>query len=220
MKTLIVIPALNAVATLAALIEGVRSALPDAEILIIDDGSTDGTASLAESLAVGCQRLGRNLGKGAALRQGFIRAVAQRYRRVLTLDADLQHDPVELPGFLAAAVDSKTVVIGRRLRRRPMPWQRQLSNFLVSLVTSWAAGQKLPDAQCGYRLLPVSLLRQIQLSANHYELEMELLIKAGRAGYRISSVPIQTIYSSSKSSIRPFLDTIRFLLLLVRSLFW
>lgn len=220
MKTLVVIPAFNAASTLRDLISGINAVLPTADFLVVDDGSTDDTTSLAESLGVECARLGKNLGKGAALRRGFEIAIEREYKRVITLDSDLQHDPAELPRFVVAAGESEKIIIGRRLLKPPMPWQRRLSNYLVSLMTSWAARQRIPDAQCGYRLIPVHVLNDIDLKSTHYESEMELLIKAGRAGYRTESIPIKTIYRDSRSSIRPFADTIRFLLLLIRSLFW
>ena len=220
MKTLVLIPAYNAADTIVPLIEAVRSQSVEADVLVVDDGSSDGTAELVEKQSVICLRQAQNQGKGAALRRGFGYAVEHEYKLVVTLDSDLQHDPAELPTLLAAVKESGGVVIGRRERRKPMPWQRRVSNYLVSQMTSWAAGQRLPDAQCGYRVLPVSMFRQIPLSSKHYEMEMELLIKAGRAGYKIDSIPIKTVYTGSQSSIRPSRDTIRFLLMLIRSLFW
>ena len=220
MRTLVIIPAFNAAPSLRALVAGIQSSAPAAELLVVDDGSTDKTAGVAESLPVKLLRHPRNLGKGAALKSGFAYALERDYDLLITIDSDLQHDPAELPRLVRAAATGKEIVIGARRRCQPMPWQRRLSNYLVSLLTSWVAGQKLPDAQSGFRLIPTSLLRQLKLGSRHYELEMELLIKAARSGFRLRSIPIATLYTGSPSSIRPFTDTIRFLLLLFRSLFW
>ena len=220
MRTLVIIPAFNAAKSLKALIEGIRISAPDADILVIDDGSTDETAEVADSLQVSLLRHPRNQGKGVALKSGFAYALERNYDFLVTIDADLQHDPAELPRLVSAATTGKEIVIGTRRRRKPMPLQRRLSNYLVSLLTSWIAGQKLPDAQCGYRLIPTAALRCVELKSGHYELEMELLIKAARSGFRVHSIPIDTLYTGSPSSIRPLADTIRFLLLLFRSLFW
>jgi glycosyltransferase involved in cell wall biosynthesis len=220
MRTLVIIPAFNAAKSLKALTEGIRISAPDTDLLVVDDGSTDETAEVANSLPVSLLRHPRNQGKGVALKSGFAYALERNYDFLVTIDADLQHDPAELPRFCNAALSGHELIIGARARSRPMPLQRRLSNYLVSLLTSWVAGQKLIDAQSGFRLIPISLLRCVELKSGHYELEMELLIKAARSGFRVHSIPIDTLYTGSPSSIRPLADTIRFLLLLFRSLFW
>ncbi len=101
-----------------------------------------------------------------------------------------------------------------------MPWARQLSNRLTSRIISWRTGQRIQDSQSGYRLIRVVVLQTIPLVTTRFQTESELLIKAGLRGYRISSIPIRSVYTTPLSAIRPVVDTWRFLALLVRSMMW
>ena len=220
LEILIVIPALNAAATLPKLIEKIQNQGEQLAVLVIDDGSTDNTSSVAATAGAVVIKHSENRGKGAALQSGFDYAVRQDFRYVITLDADLQHDPSEVPKLLNRREFDHTIVIGCRPLVFEMPLARKISNSLSSFMTSIFAGKCISDSQSGYRLIPVSLLRDLELSSSRYELEPELLIRAARKNCQIVDVEVRTIYNSSGSGIAPCRDTIRFLKMLFKSLFW
>ncbi|MCX7915288.1 MAG: glycosyltransferase family 2 protein, partial [Verrucomicrobiae bacterium] len=137
------------------------------------------------------------------------------------LDADGQHDPDEIPQFIRCAENNPAgIVVGNRMTHTAdMPWLRLQTNRVTSWITSKLAGQPIPDSQCGYRLIHRSVLPALALGTAHFETETEMLIQAGRAGYRITSVPVRTIYLPGRHShIRPLRDTLRFLRLAFRYL--
>ena len=203
-----VIPAYQAAATVGDVVRGVRRALPGAIVHVIDDGSSDDTASRAGAAGAVVLRLGRNEGKGAALRAGFDRALADRSDVVITLDADAQHDPAFAP-MLLAGLDRADIVIGERARfGTRMPMQRRLSNALSSAVIGLCAGCRIGDAQSGYRAIDARVLRAVDPVGDRYEFETDLLILAGRQGFRIVGVPVPTIYGPP-SHFRPLADTRR-----------
>jgi hypothetical protein len=136
------------------------------------------------------------------------------------MDVDLQHDPTEIGRFIEVFEQSRALVIAIRRRSGDMPLQRRISNFLVAWICSLLAGRKISDVQCGFRLIPISLLKLAKLTGKRYELESELVIRAGRARFPIEEITIDTIYNQSKSSIRPISDTLRFLKMAFQSLFW
>ncbi|RKX99556.1 hypothetical protein DRP77_13035, partial [Candidatus Poribacteria bacterium] len=162
----------------------------------------------------------RNMGKGMALRTGFSYALERGYELVMTMDGDGQHDPEDIPRFMErmGRGDADIVLGARVLDRRRMPIHRRLNNRLVSAVGSWLSGQKVVDFQCGYRLIRSEVLKAIKLETRRYETESELLIKAGRMGFRIVSIPIRAIYNGAKSNVRPFTEMRLFTLLLLKSL--
>ena len=142
---------------------------------------------------------------------GFRFATEKGFTAVITIDADLQHLPEEIPGFLAQA-DTGALVIGTRKRNiRNMPFDRLVTNGLTSLIISIFSTQRVRDSQSGYRLIPTNLLRSLRLVSSRYDFESEMLFKAGYLGCRISEVPISTIYDESTSFINPLKDTLRFI---------
>ncbi|MAE70349.1 MAG: glycosyl transferase family 2 [Gemmatimonadetes bacterium] len=214
-RILTIIPAYQAAPTLAR----VAAACP-APVLVVDDGSTDDTGAVAR--AAGCELISHpiNRGKGAALRTAFAHAIAVGFDGVITLDADGQHDPAQIPLFHdAAAVGDYDLVVGER-PRKGMPAKRRTSNTLTSLILSWRTGQCIEDSQCGFRFIRGEILRAVELSTVEFQCESELLIRAARAGFRIGSVPIRTIYAGERSHIRDVRDTWNFVRLVTQSLFW
>jgi glycosyltransferase involved in cell wall biosynthesis len=197
-----VIPALNAAPTLREVIDGLRAALPGASIIGIDDGSTDATASI---LRDGCdlsESFPANRGKGAALRAAFVHAAALGATRIITIDADGQHDPRCAPS-LVAALDAADVVVGSRARvGTRMPLRRRVSNALSSAAISAVAGHSLPDTQCGYRAIRREVLDAVQAVGDRYEFETDFIIRAARLGFRIGAVPIPTIYMTTEAGGR------------------
>ena len=191
-----VVPAYDAAQTLADVLTGLRAALPHAVLVVVDDGSRDGTGDAARPHADDVVRFGENRGKGAALRAGFARALAAGAARVLTIDADGQHDPAAAPA-LVAALDDADIVIGARTRLgTSMPLRRRLTNAASAAAVSRCVGQPVPDAQSGYRALRAEVVRRVDARGDRYEFETDFLIRAGRAGFRITSVPVSTIYGA------------------------
>jgi len=221
-RTLVLIPCKNVEATIGTLIGKIRGVDPALDVLVVDDGSTDGTGRAAGDAGAVVLRHETNLGKGAALRTGFDYAVSRGYDALVTMDGDLQHDPAAIPAFVAALESGNSdIVIGTRMRAvGEMPRIRIWTNRTTSRVVSRLAGQPIPDSQSGYRIMRTSVVRGLPLVTSRYDTESEVLIRSARRGARIASIPIESIYTGGVSHINPFVDTLRFLRLVVRSLFW
>ncbi|MEE8577330.1 MAG: glycosyltransferase family 2 protein [candidate division Zixibacteria bacterium] len=207
---LVLIPAYNAAQYLPELIKRTRLAVCDENILFVNDGSVDETLDVLKSEDVKYINLPENQGKGSALMAGFAYAIEHKYRSVLTMDADLQHLPEEIYRFFAAD-NGQTIVIGtRKMALGVMPFPRWLTNNLTSLIISVFSSRRVRDSQSGFRLMPVEFLKAIRLRTIGYDLESEMLFKAGAMGYQVGEVPISTIYEGSHSYINPLADTLRF----------
>jgi glycosyltransferase involved in cell wall biosynthesis len=190
-----VIPAYNAEATLGIVAAGARGAIAEVRIVVVDDGSTDGTGTQARTAADRVITFERNRGKGAALRAGFEAALAEGATTVLTMDADGQHDPVRAPALLDAVARGADVAIGvRRRLGTGMPWQRRLTNTLSSLAVGVCAGRTMADVQSGYRAVRADVLRAIAPVGDRFEYETDFLIQAARAGFAMEWVPVPTVY--------------------------
>lgn len=218
LKSCVVIPAYNAAKTLSPLIRHIRQLKLDA--VVVNDGSTDDTAQVAAAAGALVISHLANHGKGVAIRSGFAFAVETGYDAVVIMDGDGQHDPAELPRFLEeAARDRVAMVVGNRVQERwRMPRIRRWTNQVMSGVVSWVARQDIPDSQCGFRVIRREVLEQMRLSSRHFDIETELLLAASRGGWRISSIPIHAIYENHSSHIRPIVDGLRFVRLVLRYL--
>ena len=212
-QVMAVIPAYNPGPEIVRVVTGAARELGNDHVLVVDDGATDRSGERARETGVQVITHPENRGKGAALRSGFAAALAAGAEWVFTLDADGQHDPAEMPAFLAAAAaGGADLWIGDRMRdTRDMPPLRRFANRSTSSIISWLAGQPISDSQSGYRLISARVLRSVDLRFDRFEAESEILIKASRAGFRIGSVPIRTIYGEERSTIHPARDTLRFL---------
>jgi glycosyltransferase involved in cell wall biosynthesis len=204
-------PAPRIVALIPGYNEGPRigsvvwAALEHLPVIVVDDGSSDDTAARAREAGATVLEQRPNQGKGAALRAGFRHAIAAGYDAVLTLDADGQHDPTEMPRFLEAWTTEPPpdLVIGRR-NFRVMPPMRRLSNELGGRAFSWAVGRPIPDNQSGYRLVGRPLMEATLASDEHgFEFEVEVITTCIRLGGTIAWVPIRTIYAGEPSHIHP-----------------
>ncbi len=217
-----VIPAYNAAAHLPTVIDRVARHVRRERIVVVDDGSTDGTRAAAERVGVAVEVHPQNRGKGAAIRTGIARASALGVAYAILLDADGQHNPDEIPAFVARARETGAdMVVGNRLADSAnMPWLRLATNHVTSAVVSLLAGRRVPDSQNGYRLIRLEHFAKFTLTTSRYEIESEMIIRAGRARGKIASVPVQTIYGGEESFINPFVDTYRFLRMVVKSFFW
>jgi glycosyltransferase involved in cell wall biosynthesis len=184
-------------------------------VIAVDDGSTDNSSeniTLLENVTV--IRNNTNRGKGFALRKGFNYAVENGYESIITLDADLQHNPDEIP-LLCSKLNEYPIVIGNRLNNvSGMPLQRRLSNKITSFLLSIKTGQKVLDSQSGFRAYRAEVIKNITTTKDGYEAESEILIKAARNGYRIGFADISTIYGNEISKMNPVTSTIGFIKLL------
>ncbi|MBI5970144.1 MAG: glycosyltransferase family 2 protein [Deltaproteobacteria bacterium] len=217
MKYLIIIPAYNEQKYIKTLLGNLTKVASD--VVVVDDGSTDSTPEIARGTGVEVITQ-RHQGKGAALRTGFNYAVAKGYDWVITMDSDCQHDWQDVPRFVEAMTKNGTsIIVGSRLfEAGRMPVVRRLTNKFMSGLISRLIRCRVPDTQCGFRAINSTVLKGIRLETSHYDTESELLIKSGKAGYKISFIPIKTIYNGAPSNINKFTDTMRFLKLLVRTI--
>jgi len=215
----IVIPAYNAGTRLERVLSKILAMIPPQQVIVVDDGSTDQTRAIAEGCSIQVVFHTKNRGKGAALKSGFTAALKMKQMQAaITMDADEQHDPQHLPEFIRAFRESPVdLIIGcRQLHWPPMPFFRVLSNRITSALVSRRLGIRIPDSQSGYRLHSRRVLEQIELNTSGYQTESELLLKAVRAGMRVSFIEIATIYSGETSHIHGWRDTWRFIKLWCR----
>jgi glycosyltransferase involved in cell wall biosynthesis len=217
-----VIPAYNAAAHLPTVIARVAAHVPRPRIVVVDDGSSDDTRAVAEREGVVVEVHPVNRGKGAAIRSGIARAATLGVPFAILLDADGQHNPDQIPAFVTRARETGAdMVVGNRLvDSANMPWLRLATNHVTSAVVSALAGRRVPDSQNGYRLIRLAHFATFPLTTSRYEIESEMIIRCGRARGRIASVPVETIYGTEESFINPFVDTFRFLRMVVKSVFW
>jgi glycosyltransferase involved in cell wall biosynthesis len=197
--TLALIPAHNEAEHIS---EVVQNAVTYLTVLVLDDGSEDDTAILAQQSGAIVISQKPNQGKGAALKAGFCYAIDQGYQYILTLDGDGQHDPLEIPKFLKAKVDQNAdLVVGARDFSQ-MPLVRRFANSTGRWLLSWALGQSIRDNQSGYRLVSTRLA-EITLSSQEsgFEFEVEMIVNCVNKGYILAWVPIKTIYAGEKSHI-------------------
>ena len=203
------VPAYNEAARIGDVVKGLA---PFARtVLVVDDGSIDGTGERARAAGADVLALTRNEGKGTAIRAGLARLLAGDCTHVLLIDGDMQHLPSELP-LLASAVErtGADLVIGeRRFERDAMPAARYHANRIGSRVLSWFIGTPLRDTQCGFRLLAAETARELPLKGRGYDIETEMLVKVARRGGRIEAVPVTAVYHDGRSKLRPVRDTTR-----------
>lgn len=181
-------------------------------IFAINDGSDDGFYYNAnQESKIKFINLNRNYGKGKALSVGFEEAVSAGFNYVVTLDADLQHEPKYIPKLIEG-LQSFDIIIGNRLKNlRGMPIQRRLSNKLTSFFLTVKSGQNILDSQCGYRAYRVEVLKTVKIDSFGFEAESEILVKAAKKGFKIGFVDIPNIYGNEKSKMRPAQAIVGFL---------
>ena len=212
------IPAYNEGKNIGNLVRGLLPGIKN--VVVVDDGSIDRTARQAGESGAVVLRHQDCQGKGAALRTGYDYCLSRGFDAVLNLDGDGQHDWREAEKFFKIAAETRAgIIIGNRMGEvKNMPRLRLLTNRVTSNIVSFLARQKIEDSQCGYRLIQRPVLEKVKLSTAHFDAESELLINAGRLGFKIVSVPIETIYRGEASKINKVVDTCRFIRLIWRSL--
>ncbi len=194
-RLLVAIPAFNEATTVADVVAAVRQQVPDAMVLVVDDGSDDGTAKRAEAAGAGVITLPFNVGVGGAMSAAFLYAEHNGYDAVIQVDADGQHDPAHIPALLDALADSD-VVIGARFAGEgayDVQGPRRWAMVVLSKSLSRVVGTPLTDTTSGFR---GANRRAIELFAQHYPSEylgdtVESLVIASRAGLTVSQVPVQ-----------------------------
>ncbi|PYJ19917.1 MAG: hypothetical protein DME20_06550 [Verrucomicrobia bacterium] len=226
-RTAAVIPAYQDEKHIGEIVRRTRERLD--HVLVVDDGSSDHTAQRAREAGAEVIVHDQNRGKGEAIKTGLGRWLAaagpsgggldREVTWVSLLDSDGQHLPEEIDRFMAAAVSATqpTFFIGNRMSNLTgMPFIRRVVNRYMSKRISRLCGQKIPDTQCGFRMLNRQLIPELLGGGDRFDYETEVLIIASRKGYEIESVPITTVYSDQVSKIRPLRDAIRFFKLMWR----
>lgn len=218
-RVLVAVPVYNHAPTLRAVVLGLLERHP--HVLVVDDGSDDLEPEVLAGLPVRMVRHGRNRGKGAAIRTAALEARRQDMSHIVTIDADGQHDPADLPLFLeAVAADPLAVIVGARdFNTENVPgssrFGRAFSNFWLRVQT----GVILSDVQSGYRAYPLNVLENLRCTENRYSFEVEVLVRAAWAGFRLREVNIRVHYppkGERVSHFRAFMDNARISLLNTR----
>lgn len=217
LKGCIIIPAHNEAMAIGRLVRQIKAAGLDC--VVVDDGSSDKTKDLAEREGAYVISHQTNFGKGTSLNDGFRHILDKNYDYAITMDGDGQHNPDEIKNFLKAAEErDEQIILGNRMwNPKDMPLIRRLTNMVMSLIISLICRQRLPDSQCGFRLIKSDVLKAIMLTSTKFEIESEVLIKAARAGFKIKSIPIKSIYKGEVSQIHPLTDTLRFIAFLLKT---
>lgn len=218
----VVIPMHNEAATIRPIVAAACAYLP---VIVVDDASDDGSGRLAARAGATVVTLPVRQGKGVALRRGFTEALRYGATTVVTLDGDGQHDPQDIPRFLAASRRwPQSIIIGGRLAAAAaMPRYRLHAIQAGSFGINWLGNCKVGDTQSGFRAYPADLLKRLHLKHGGFLLESEILIKAGQSGYDIREIPIRAVYHvKQRSHYRPLWDgAIAAIYLLYRGLrFW
>ena len=207
----VIIPCHNEAKAIEPLVRQIRVVLP--QVIVVDDGSDDGTSLLAETAGARVIRHKGPEGKGAALNTGWRAARESGFLWTLSMDGDGQHSPADIPLFLirAEAGTSPLIVGNRMIDPAPMPALRRMVNRWMSHRLSHLTGCLLPDSQCGFRLMRLDVWAEMSFQTRHFEIESELLVEFARRGHPIDFVPITVIYRDEGSKIRPGNDTVRWL---------
>ena len=215
-KIAVLIPGYCEEATIGKVIAGVKKHLD--HVLIVDDGSPDKTAERAREAGAEVIVHSRNQGKGASLKSGFRKLQSSDVNYFLVMDSDGQHDPADIPKFIAATSQSEVAVFcGNRMADlTSMPLVRKLTNKFMSWSISRACSQHIPDSQCGFRMYRRDTLAHLLCETDNFDYETETLLLISRHGLKIGAVPVKTIYGNETSKIRPIRDTVRFFKLMLR----
>ena len=210
----IVIPALNESLRIREVVSGALAHCPN--VIVIDDGSDDGTSDCIADLPIVLLRHAQRQGKGASLREGFAEALRRGFAGVLSMDGDGQHAAEDIPRLLeAAALHPGAIVIGARMRKRAQqPVHRRLANEFGDWGISWGCGYRIADTQSGQRYYPAAVCALGDVPGEDFVFEAQILISAARQlGVRVVGVPIESRYQGAgavgqfrKSHFRPLRD--------------
>ncbi|HSY50449.1 MAG TPA: glycosyltransferase family 2 protein [Thermoanaerobaculia bacterium] len=223
MKALAMIPALNAERSIGGVVRDCKEVIDD--VLVVDDGSADRTAEVARDAGAQVASHSINRGKGGALKTGFAYALEHGFDVVVTLDADGQHLPREIPKFLAARAETGAdLIIGGRahLFGQMLP-RRRFANRFSAWCIAFASKTNVTDSQSGFRLYSAGLLRAARLHSDGFAMESEVIVRAGLDGFKVITIPIDLgfVDGQSTSHYKPLMDSIRIAWTVIRArYFW
>jgi glycosyltransferase involved in cell wall biosynthesis len=222
-KVVIVIPAYNEALTIRNVVQRALACGP--AVVVVDDGSSDETTKAVADLPAVCLRHQVNRGKAAALATGFAWALANGAEAIVTLDADGQHRPEDIPPLLAVASQypGRLVIAARLTGREAYPRARYFANRFADFWIAWAAGCPLVDSQCGQRVYPAALLRKVIglcERSGGFTFESDVVIRASRLGFPPIAMPIAAIHLSHgrASHFRPGRDITRIVMMVAAHL--
>lgn len=214
MTVSVIIPARNEALALAGCLQGVLRVLPGAEIIVVDDGSTDATVAIAMEHNVRIVSHPYPKGNGAAIKTG---ARTARGKILLFMDADGQHQPEDIPRLLAKLQEGYDMAIGARVRDSHAGVHRAVANDVFSRFASWMVMQRIDDLTSGFRAVRAAKFRQfLYLLPNGFSYPTTITMSFFRAGYGVAYVPIRALPRLGKSHIKPLRDGVRFLLIIIR----
>ena len=210
-RIVVIIPAFNAERTLGNVVAAAREQMEN--VVVVDDGSVDRTGDVAREKGALVLRHPHNRGKGAALKTGFAHALENGFDGVITLDADGQHLPREIPKFLdCRATTGADLIIGGRahLFGQMLP-RRRFANRFSAWTIAKASKTGVTDSQSGYRFYSANLLRNVTLRADGFDMESEVIVRAGCRGFKVVTTPIELgfVDGVSTSHYKPLADTLR-----------
>ena len=205
----VAIPAYQAALSVGDVVERSLELVPD--VLVVDDGSDDGTADAARRAGAEVISLPINRGKGDALETAFDELFGRGFQAVITVDADGQHLPEQIPRLLEAAAAADLVLGTRDRAFEQMPRLRRNSNRLSSIAISWVAGKSLADVQTGFRWYSKRLIEAVGFPESRFEAESAVVVRAVRRGFRLVTVPVELGFADGRltSHFRPLIDSLR-----------
>ena len=220
MHTIALIPAFNEENNVCAVVE---KTMPKVDkVLVVDDGSFDKTSDVARRCGAEVIRNEKNMGKADAMYRGFRYAIENNFDLIIVLDADGQHDPDEIPNFIDKINEGFDIVVGaRQFDPSLMPKIRIFANSFSSWLTSVVCRSKILDSQSGYRAIRTEVVKKVKFNSKRYQIETEMLIKAAKCGFKITFIPIKTIYrKEAKSKVNQIIDPVKFVFLVLKLSFW
>lgn len=214
MNISIILPAKNEVAAIGTTVVGIRHHYPDAEVIVVNDGSTDGTAEVSEAAGARVVHHPYSKGNGAAIKTG---ARAASGETIVFMDADGQHDPVDIPRLLALIEQGHDMVVGARQKGSQASMGRGFANGLYNRLASWMTGHEVEDLTSGFRAVRADKFREfLYLLPNGFSYPTTSTMAFFRAGYSVAYVPIHAAKRIGKSHIRLLRDGARFLLIIFK----
>jgi hypothetical protein len=223
-KTLIIIPAFNEENNIARVIQEIRSTLPDSEIVVVNDGSSDGTVRCAEQSGSVTLSHCFNLGYGATLQTGYKYALYKGYDVLVQIDADGQHDPSYIPDLLKPIHENRSdVAIGSRFlgeSNYEMPFARRCGSIIFSRITTLLTGQKITDPTSGFRAIDRNALAFCARDIYPSDFpDADVIIMLKKAGYRVLEVPVKMRPSPNKKTMHSGLSAVYYVFKMFLSIF-